>query len=190
MHDQSRHELEDVFGDVLPSLFHFLVLDVIVLMRVEEPGDGAVLYVALGDSSFRYRRVGGIPGDVVHQIGYVLGGGFAFGEPSSVDVVAELVFFPQLFEEQIHLALLLGRAVGPEIGVNVAEERVPEGDPEEIEMEIVVFLELAPVVEVPLRDQHMDVRVPFHVPAERVQEVDVPKPSLLLSVRDWRMVLQ
>lgn len=190
MHDQSRHEFEYVFGDVLPSLFHFLVLDVVVLMRVEEPGDGAVLCVALRDSSFGYRRVGGVPGDVVHQIGYVLGGGFAFGELPSVDVVAELVFFPQLFEEQIHLALLSNWAVGLEIGVNVIEKRVPEGDPEEIEMEIVVLLELAPAVEVPLRDQHVDVRVPFHVPAERVQEVDVPKPSFFLFVCDWRMVLQ
>ena len=189
MHDQSRHELEDVLGDVLPPLLHLLVLDVIVLMRVEEPGDGAVLCAALRDPPFRYRRVGGVPGDVVHQIGYVLGGGFVFGEPSSVDIVAKSVFVSQFFEEQIHLALLLGRAAGLEIGVNVIKKRVPEGGPEEIEMEIVMLLELAPVVEVPLRDQYVDVRVPFHVPAERVQEVDVPEPSLLLSVCDWRMVL-
>ena len=131
-----------------------------------------------------------IPGDIVHQIGYVLGGGFALGELPPVDVVAELVFASQLFEEQIHLALLLGRAVGLEIGVDVIEKRVPEGDPEEIEMEIVVLPELAPVVEIPLRDQHMDVRVPFHVPPECVQEVDVPEPSLLLFVCNGRMVLQ
>ena len=157
-------------------------------MGVEEPGDGAALHVALRDPSFGYRRVGGIPGDIVHQIGYVLGGGFAFGELPPVDVVAELVFASQLFEEQIHLALLLGRAVGLEIGVNVAEERIPESDPEEIEMEIVVLPELAPVVEIPLRDQYMNVRMPFHVPPERVQEVNMAKPSFFLSVCDWRMV--
>ena len=189
MHDQSRHEFEYVFGDVLPSLLHFLVFDVVVLMGVEEPGDGAALHVALRDPSFGYRRVGGIPGDIVHQIGYILGGGFAFGELPPVDVVAELVFASQLFEEQIHLALLFNRAVGLEIGVNVAEERIPEGDPEEIEMEIVVLPELAPVVEIPLRDQYMNVRMPFHVSPECVQEVDVPKSSFFLSVRDWSMVL-
>ncbi len=189
MHDQSRHEFEDVFGDILPSLFQFLIFDVVVLMGVEEPGDGAVLHVALRDPSFGYRRVGGIPGDIVHQIGYVLGGGFALGELPPVDIVAELVFVSQFFEELIHLALLLGRAVGFEICVNVIEERIPEGDPEEIEMEIVVLPELAPVVETPLRDQYVDVRVPFHVPPERVQEVDVPEPSLLLFVCDWSMVL-
>lgn len=157
-------------------------------MRVEKPGDGAVLHVALRDPSFGYRRVGGIPGDIVHQIGYVLGGGFALGELPSVDIVAELVFVSQLFEEQIHLALLLGRAVGFEIGVNVIEKRIPGGDSKEIEMEIVVLPELAPVVEIPLRGQHMDMRVPFHVPPERVQEVNMAKSSLLLSVRDGRMV--
>ena len=189
MHDQSRHEFEDVFGDVLPSPLHFLVLDVVVLMGVEEPGDGAALHVALRDPSFGYRRVGGIPGDVVHQIGYILGGGFIFGKLSSVDIVAKFVFISEFFEKLIHLALFLGRAVGFEIGVNVIEERIPEGDPEEIEMEIVVLPELAPVVEIPLRDQHMNVRMPFHVPPECVQEVDVPKSSFFLFVCNWSMVL-
>ena len=189
VHDQSRHEFEYVLGDVLPSLFHFLVFNIIVLMGVEEPGDGAALHVALRDPSFGYWWVGGIPGDVVHQIGYILGGGFALGELPPVDVVAELVFASQLFEEQIHLALLLGRAVGLEIGVNVAEERIPESDPEEIEMEIVMLPELAPVVEIPLRDQYMNVRMPFHISPECVQEVNVPKPSFFLFVCNWSMVL-
>ncbi len=155
-------------------------------MGVEEPGDGAALHAALRDPSFGYRRVGGIPGDVVHQIGYILGGGFAFGELPPVDIVAELVFISKFFEEQIHLAPLLGRAVGLEIGVNVIEKRIPEGDPEEIEMEIVVLPELAPVVEIPLRDQHMNVRMPLHISSKCVQEVNMTKPSLLLSVRDGR----
>ena len=188
VHDQSRHEFEHVLGDVLPSLFQFLIFDAVVLMGVEEPGDGAVLHVALRDPSFGYRRVGGIPGDIVHQIGYVLGGGFAFGELPSVDIVAELVFVSQFFEEQIHFALLFNWAVSLEIGVNVIEKRIPEGDPKEIEMEIAMLLELAPVVEIPLRDQHMDVRMPFHVSPECVQEVNMTKSSLLLSVRDGRMV--
>lgn len=188
MHDQSRHELEYVLGDVLPSLFQFLVFDVVVLMGVEEPGDGPVLHVALRDPPFGYWWMRSIPGDVVHQIGYVLGGGFALGELPPVDIVAELVFVSQFFEEQIHLALLLGRAVGPEIGVDVFKKRVPEGDSKEIEMEIVVLPELAPVVEIPLRDQHMDMRVPFHVPSKCVQEVNMTKSSLLLFVRDGRMV--
>lgn len=157
-------------------------------MRVEKPGDGAALHVALRDPSFGYRRVGGIPGDIVHQIGYVLGGGFVLGELPSVDVVAELVFVSQFFEEQIHLALLLGRAVGFEIGVNVIEKRIPESDSKEIEMEIVVLPELAPVVEIPLRDQYVDVRMPFHVSPECVQEVNMTKSSLLLFVCNGRMV--
>lgn len=146
-------------------------------MRAEEPGDGAVFYVALCDSSFGYWWVGGIPSNVVHQIGYIVSGGFIFGKLSSVDIVAKFVFISEFFEKLIHLALFLGRAVGFEIGVDVIEKRIPEGDPEEIEMEIVVLPELAPVVKIPLRDQHMNVRMPFHVPPERVQEVDVPKPS-------------
>ena len=180
MHDKPGHEVEYVFGDILPPLFHFLLLDVIVLVGVVEPRDGPVFHVTFRDSSFRYRRVGGIPGDIVYQFRYVPGGRFVFGKPPSVDIVAKRVFFPKVFEERIHFTLLVSRTVGLEIGVDVVEERIPEGNPEEIEMEIVVFLELAPVIKVPFCNQYMDVWVPFHVPAERVQEVDVPKPPLFL----------
>lgn len=79
--------------------------------------------------------------------------------------------------------------MGLEIGVNVAEERIPESDPEEIKMEIVMLPELAPVVEIPLRDQYMNVRMPFHISPECVQEVNVPKPSFFLFVCNWSMVL-
>ena len=172
MDEQPFDEVLGALGDILPPPLLGLVPGVVVLVRVVEPGDRHRHRVEGGYPPLRDGGVGGVPGDVARQLRDVPGGRVPARELRPVYVVSLRVPLPQLPLQKPHRPLLvLAQALLAE-GVDPREERVHEGEAEEVEGEEVVLAEVAGAVHVPLGDEYVQVRVPLHVPPEGVEEAD------------------
>ncbi len=89
VHDDPPHEGEGWLGDILPPDLLAFVPDVVVLVGVVIPRDGAFTDVASRYPPLGYRRVRGVSRYVVGQLRYVLGGGSLIGELPAIDVWSE-----------------------------------------------------------------------------------------------------
>ena len=148
-----------------PPLLPFL--QPVVLVRVVVPGHGPCLLVEAVDSPFADRRMGGVSCDVSREHREVCQ---PVRLPSrAVHVEAVRVLSLRTAGLQPEGALLVRRVL-PEPFFPSGEELVPESLPHRLEGEVGDMVQLPVVRGIALRDQHMEMRMPFQVSSERVEE--------------------